>query len=181
MNRVYPAEIVDRLIDWCAEHATQRPWPATIVGLSYGYTLSRHQILSARRLPADRLTIEFAAERGRAGARLGQERCVIPVVEPDWLVDAIGVLTTGERPALLLQPTFIGKATASTSRIQLELRRASVEATGFELSPEMLCRTGIVHAQDRGIGTFNLGVGYKPAAESLIAHDLRQTVMPFKP
>lgn len=181
MNRIYPAEIIEALIDWCAEHATDRPWPATIVGLSYGYSLSRRQILHARRVPADRLTIEYPNVRGRASAQRSADRSLIPVDEPDWLVDAIYALTTGTQPELLLRPGFVGAATASKERLKLELRRASLEATGYEMSPELLCKTGIVHAQDRGFMTFSVGVGYKPGAETIIVHDLRQTVMPFKP
>ncbi len=180
MNTIYPKEIVDRLIDWCAEHAADRPWPVTIVGLSYGYALSRAQILAARRVAGGQLLIDFPLARGGRGARHA-ERATILVAEPDWLVSSIGGLVTGDRTELVLRPQFLGAATASRERLKLELRRASVEATSFELSPERLCKTGIVHAHDHGFHTAAIGVGYRPTVETMIMHHHRHTVMPFRP
>lgn len=180
MNTIYPKEIIDRLIDWCAEHATDRPWPVAIVGFSYGYALSRTQILAARRLAGDELLIDFPLARGRRGARHAERRTII-VTEPDWLVDSIGSLVTGGRTELVLRPQFLGAATASRERLKMELRRASVEATGFELSPERLCKTGIIHAHDHGFHTAAIGVGYRPEVENMIPNYRRHTVMPFRP
>ena len=180
MNTIYPKEIIDRLIDWCSEHATDRPWPVTIVGLSYGYALSRTQILAARRLAGDQLFVDFPLARGRGGARQA-EHATIHLIEPDWLVCAIGGLVTGARTEPLLRPQFLGAATASRGRLKMELRRASVEATGFELSPERLCKTGIVHAHDHGFHTAAIGIGYRPTVETAILNYPRHTVMPFQP
>jgi hypothetical protein len=181
VNTIYPDGIVEALIDWCAEHAAERPWPVTIVGLSYGYALARFQILHARRVVAagDGLWIDFPLGRSKERAHHA-DRSLIEIKEPDWLVEAISVLTTGKRTELILPPASLGAATSSVDRLKRELRRAGIDATGFELSPSVLCRTGIVHAQDRGFMTSCIGVGFDPGFETIIIHDRRRTVMPFR-
>lgn len=180
MNTIYPQMIIDDLLDWCADNAAADPRSVVIIGLSYGYALSRAQIVHTKRQSARDIVLEFPLARGSAAIR-GSDCGSVTVTAPDWLAVAIASLTSGEHAELLLRPLRLGAATVSVTWVSHRLQRVSVEATGYELSAERLCKTGMMRAYDLGFLTAAVGVGYSATSENILPFYPRQLVLPFRP
>ena len=160
----YPASLIERLLGWCADNATDDPAGITAIGLAYGCGLNEHQIADIRLDTfGEPVIVGFALARRNDEIQTAHRR-TLALGEPEWFAEsstALVVSNPSARPGSLLFPSTSRLQTPRTpDAIRSLVRKTCIKATGHKLSCTGLAMTRLTDASEHGFQLAPFGIGW---------------------
>jgi hypothetical protein len=148
--RYHPRDLLNRLLDWCIAHASERPREVLAVGLAYVHGLNAHQMANLTVHSVAPVTIAYPEAR-----RIGEIKTApfkpLLLDTPDWLAAAAAIVTRGAADgAFVFRSPVSMRVPMKAEAISALVRRAGADATGCRVTAQTLNGSHVVALREAG-------------------------------